>query len=82
MEERRETRSGFKKQDTLQVQLFLVAALPGTAIFALRLIYEQTIMTWQEGDPIKTARFLLSKGADVGLAPECTGNASLLRGPK
>jgi hypothetical protein len=32
-------------------QLFIVA-LPGTAALALRLIYEQTLMTWQDGEPM------------------------------
>jgi hypothetical protein len=32
------------------IRLLVVAALPGTAAFALRLIYEQTIMTWREGE--------------------------------
>ena len=32
------------------IRVVVVAALPGTAAFALRLIYEQTVMTWREGE--------------------------------
>lgn len=32
------------------IRLLVLASLPGTAAFALRLIYEQTIMTWREGE--------------------------------
>jgi hypothetical protein len=39
-----------KKDASQSVQILVVAALPGTAVAALRLIYEETIMTWHEGD--------------------------------
>jgi hypothetical protein len=32
------------------IRVAVVAALPGTTAFALRLIYEQTVMTWREGE--------------------------------
>jgi hypothetical protein len=32
------------------IQQLVIVALPGTATLALRLIYEQTVMTWQDGE--------------------------------
>lgn len=32
------------------IQRLVIVALPGTAALALRLIYEQTLMTWQDGE--------------------------------
>jgi len=32
------------------IRILVLASLPGTTAFALRLIYEQTIMTWREGE--------------------------------
>ena len=32
------------------IQKLLIVALPGTAALALRLMYEQTVMTWQDGE--------------------------------
>ena len=32
------------------IRIAVVAALPGTAAFVLRLLYEQTVMTWRQGE--------------------------------
>ena len=44
--------SKLKKEPSLsdQIRILVVAAIPGTAVAALRLVYEETILTWHEGD--------------------------------
>jgi hypothetical protein len=32
------------------IRLLIASALPGTAVFALRLVYEQTVLTWRYGE--------------------------------
>ena len=32
------------------IRVLLLASLPGTALLALRLVYEQTVMTWRDGE--------------------------------
>jgi hypothetical protein len=43
---------GLPQYDTAPrwIGLLVLACLPGTAVFALRLIYEQTVMTWRDGE--------------------------------
>ena len=44
--------TGMPKYDAAPrwVHILVVTALPGAAAFALRLMYEQTVMTWRDGE--------------------------------